>query len=226
MEHEFKVSFAQLTKLFNIDYSGMWKIKNQISEVKHKETAAITSEEIENYLLKNKESKFLFNFEIQSENHFLNRCFQEETYDIRLDPDEWVEPKVVKSLLDLDPMVLHRIRKQKKIKSKKEILPYRKETSKNSYQYLYEKESVIDFITANYGTDYLQKKYFVFNDEPQFFTVSQALQYFKQENVAMSQASLYRNIYRINVPACRIKDAIRIPILELKLWLAETDRVT
>ncbi|MFC5402942.1 hypothetical protein [Cohnella soli] len=221
-EKDFKLSFVQLTKVFNIDYSGMWKIKAQIKpDIKHKETASISSEEIESYLIRNKESSFLFDFEEDSQFRFLYRCYKSEIYDVRLEPEEWLEPKVLKFLLDLEPMALHRLRKQKKLVCKKEVLSFRKETSRNSYQYLYEKQSVIDFIQLNYGDQNLSKSFTTFHDEPQFFTVAQTLRFLTQENVSMSLPSLYRNISRQNIPACRIKDAIRIPIKEFNLWLSE-----
>jgi hypothetical protein len=220
LAEEQKLNLPQLSIILNFDYVTMLSKKNEMFPDLLR-SDYITGTQLQEFVLRHKENHFLFSFETNPNETFMNRMLKYVTYDVRKDPQEWLEPKVLKFLLDLVPWDIQKLRNQKKIIFKKEFLPYRKSTSKNEYIFIYERESVIEYILANYGLEKLSKTYLDTIVEPQFLTVTKMLEYLKNRNINISQARAYRMIDRSEIPANRISDSLRIPIKELNVLISE-----
>lgn len=213
-----KCSLYQLGSILNLDYVTMLAIKDDINpKLKRKEL--ISNHMIEKYLCKTKISNFHFVFE-NSNINFLDRLINEQIYDLTKDSSDWLDPKTMKFLLDISPWEISKLRKLKKISFKQVQIPLRKSTSRNAKKYVYERDSVIEFISHTYGQEMLKKSYYELTFDKQFCSISKALTLLKNIGIIYSQATVYRKIDSLQFPVNQFNNAYRIPLLELNNFIA------
>ncbi|WP_240666781.1 helix-turn-helix domain-containing protein [Longirhabdus pacifica] len=221
-----KLNLTHLADVFNIDYVTMHQIKDELENLNSEDKRlTYNNEQIQNFLIKCKENNFLYLFETDITEPFCSRLLVSKEYNLQ-EEDEWVEPKILKFLLDYSAWDISKLREEKKVKFKQVENQRVKKGSKSSLIFLYEKSSLIHYIEHRYDSSKLKKIYIDMLISKQFLTVKEAMKFAGEYNIEIKQATFYRKINKHKIPATRINKALRIPKREFLTFLHEEYGVT
>jgi len=213
-------SLNQLAKILHLNYATTLSLKKELQPVKvNPRLSLYSSDSVEDYLIKTKENQFEFLFEKDECVQFFDRLIKKETFDITKLDDQWLDPTILKFLLNWSAWDLTKLRKSRKVIFKSVPVENIKKGIRNNHKYVYEKESVINYITNEIGEDNLRREFKKLHATPQFYTVAGAVRHMKTKGHVISNPTLYRHICKNKYPACRFHDSIRIPILEFEQYL-------
>lgn len=159
----------------------------------------------------------IYNFKFQNETadkSFLDRMLVKKIININ-DYPEYISTNLVKEAIDITNYELQKLRQKNLIKYK--IIENAKYPvgSSGRNQYLYDKNSIIEYYKNNNIklTPICKTNY---NISKQFYTIKEIQEYLLNKyNTEVSISTIYRRIAQSNeIPAIKLATMIRIPILE------------